>query len=257
MEEPAKTASEAERRRILVRRICSGDHGETTQLHAYCPDQGRTMPLEECANCARCQGFSLDPTWRNSFLLCRTALPCPAPGPLRAEEAADPAGERTPLSQIMGREVLCVTPELTLEAFASLLLLRGISGAPVVDEAGRPVGMVSKTDLVRRLHEHTVIAPCKALRVEMEDGHAVDLGPGVRADWLASTPVKEIMMPTVFSLREDTPVARAAALMALEGVHRIPVTSMSGEVVGLVSALDVLRWVAERAGYLTGRPAGR
>jgi CBS domain-containing protein len=46
----------------------------------------------------------------------------------------------------------------------------------------------------------------------------------------------------------------AATVMAIEGVHRIPVTSESGEVVGILSALDVLRWLAEQDGYAIERP---
>jgi CBS domain-containing protein len=38
--------------------------------------------------------------------------------------------------------------------------------------------------------------------------------------------------------------------MAFEGVHRLPVVSDGGEVVGILSALDVLRWFGRRAGYL-------
>lgn len=235
--------------RILVRRIYSGQKGESVELRVYCPERGRTMAIEDCASCPRCQGFSLDPTWRNSFLMCRTDAPPREPAPKGAAPQPPANPVETPVSAIMSRDVLCVTPDLTLEALASLFLQRGVSGAPVVDEAGRPIGMVTKTDLVRRLHERTVVSPCRALHIEMEDGRTYELGPGVRADWLESATVQEIMMPLVFSMTEDTSIARAAALMTQEGVHRIAIRGAQGDVVGLLSAFDLMRWIAEHGGY--------
>jgi signal-transduction protein with cAMP-binding, CBS, and nucleotidyltransferase domain len=41
--------------------------------------------------------------------------------------------------------------------------------------------------------------------------------------------------------------------MAFEGIHRLPVVGASDQVVGLVSSLDVLRWLAQRSGYLVPR----
>jgi CBS domain-containing protein len=57
------------------------------------------------------------------------------------------------------------------------------------------------------------------------------------------------MMPVVFAIADDTTIAAAAALMAGEGIHRLPVLDGTGAVVGILSTLDVVRWVAERAGY--------
>ena len=44
-------------------------------------------------------------------------------------------------------------------------------------------------------------------------------------------------------------IARAAALMSYERVHRVVVLSPSRAVVGIVSAMDVLRWLARNDGY--------
>ena len=52
------------------------------------------------------------------------------------------------------------------------------------------------------------------------------------------------MTPSVFSIREDARVADASAEMARRGVHRVPVIARDGAVVGMVSALDVMRWMA-------------
>lgn len=130
-----------------------------------------------------------------------------------------------PISRIMTRRVVCARPEMDASFLRTRLLERGISGAPVVDDWGRVVGVVSKSDLV----EHEVTS---------ERG--------------AKT-VADIMMPLAFSLRPNAPIGQAAALMAYECVHRIVVVDDRGCVVGLVSALDIARWLGWCARYAVGR----
>lgn len=122
----------------------------------------------------------------------------------------------------MTTDVVCVSPDLPVEALAMLLLERGIGGVPVVDGDGVPIGVVSKTDLVRAR----------------------------RGLFDAGTTVGDIMMALAFTLPAHESIARASALMAFEGVHRIPVVSDEGKVAGLLSSLDVLRWLARHDGYL-------
>jgi CBS domain-containing protein len=101
-----------------------------------------------------------------------------------------------------------------------------LSGAPVVDDEGVPVGFVSKTDLVR---------------------HGV-------------TPerhVSDIMTPMSLTVHEDQSVSKASALMAYEGIHRLPVVDGSGRVVGLLSSLDVLHWLACKSGDPVPAPRSR
>ena len=81
--------------------------------------------------------------------------------------------------------------------------------------------------------------------------HGIDHAPGFHEEREVMATVRDIMTPTSFSLVQDAPVAQAAAIMAFEGIHRLPVTAEpSGEVVGLISSSDVLRWIAQRSGYL-------
>jgi CheY-like chemotaxis protein len=65
------------------------------------------------------------------------------------------------------------------------------------------------------------------------------------------------MTPFAFSLPSHAPIAQAAALMAYEGVNRIVVVSADGLIVGLLTARDVMRWVATQAGYVIPDPAER
>jgi len=130
-----------------------------------------------------------------------------------------------PLSLIMARKVTCVRQDLDASEARARILSRGVSGLPVVDNWGRAVGVVSKTDLVE---------------------NAIGDEPSGRQ-------VADIMTPLVFSLTPDSSIGQAAALMAYEGVHRVVVVDGSGYVVGLVSSLDIARWLGRRAGHPVGQ----
>jgi CBS domain-containing protein len=129
------------------------------------------------------------------------------------------------VAEVMTRHVLCVAPDVEIESLSSLLIERGISGVPVVNERGLPVGMVSKTDIVRHRYENG----------ETEAGEGATVG--------------ELMVPIAFTLLEGATLGHAAALMAWEGVHRIPICSDAGDVIGIISALDVVRWLSRAEGY--------
>jgi predicted transcriptional regulator len=134
------------------------------------------------------------------------------------------AADLTPVSEIMAREVISVRPELGVEALETLFQERRITGAPVVDQTGNPLGVVSKTDLLA----HRGVSSADSARVG------------------------DIMTPTTFFLSENESIAKAAGLMAFEGVHRVPVLGPRGQVVGMVSPLDVMRWLAREYGYTIG-----
>lgn len=130
-----------------------------------------------------------------------------------------------PLSLIMARKVCCVRGDLDASEARSRILSRGVSGLPVVDNWGRAIGVVSKSDLVE---------------------HAIGDVPSGRQ-------VVDVMTPLVFSLSQDASIGQAAALMAYEGVHRVIVVDRAGYVVGLVSSLDIARWLGRRAGHPVGQ----
>jgi CBS domain-containing protein len=133
------------------------------------------------------------------------------------------------VEELMTRDVYCVGEEMLAEELAELFATRKVSGVPVVDEDGRLVGVVSRSDL---------------LRAPEDEEHPPVLHPE-RAGATAS----ELMNPAPLSVREGATVPYAAAVMAAARVHRVLVVSPKGAVVGILTALDVVRWVARKAGY--------
>jgi CBS domain-containing protein len=108
-----------------------------------------------------------------------------------------------------------------------LLLERRVGGVPVVTTDGRPVGIVSGGDLLRSL---------------------LDGGT-------PRTTAGEIMS-AVLALPITASIAQAAALMSYEGTGLIVITDLTGQVAGVVQALDIARWHARAAGYLVDRADG-
>lgn len=230
---------------IRVRRVTHVG-GEQERLTVYCLERQALVDVDECLRCTRCEGMHVDSSDRHTFLVCRGEPP-----PLEVQpEGPGDDWEDPPISSLMSDKVICVRPDTTLDTLALLFIERNISGAPVIDADGRPIGVVTKTDLLREHTEHgdTEVTAGRPLRV---GEYEVDLGPGFHELRSCPKTVAEIMMPLTFCLRYSERLSTAAALMAHEGVHRIVVVSETGgEVVGVLSALDVLRWTARRYGYL-------
>lgn len=171
------------------------------------------------------------------------------PATISPEKLAD----QIPISEVMTSDVVCVHPDLGIEVLIETMLDRGFSGAPVVDQEGRPVGIVSKTDLLRELHDRGDAPEADLPRLRTRSGREFALRSGFHMAELTRATVGDVMMPVAFTLSETAPISQAAALMSFEGVHRVPVVSLAGTVVGIVSSLDILRWLAEKSGYLRGR----
>lgn len=150
--------------------------------------------------------------------------------PLRPEEhELLPAPKLSTVDEVMTRDVVAVRPDTSLETVAEVLLEHGISGVPVVSATGRLLGLVSKTDLVRR-------------QLVPQDEAEVVAGPGQHL--VDGTTVAEVMTREVVSVHVGDSLADAAQVMAFTGVHRVPVLDAKGVMVGLVTTSDVVRWVA-------------
>ena len=152
------------------------------------------------------------------------------------------------VGDIMCRNVLVVSTETSIECVTQMLLTQHISGLPVLNTNGKPVGVISKTDLVREADDRGETA-----EVERFDP---PLDPGFHSTRLTRATAHEIMTPMTFTTTADAPLGRGAALMAYEGVHRLVVVDDSGDVVGLLSALDVMHWYAGSRGYLPQSAGG-
>lgn len=249
------TAAPARESPLEVRhlRVVSGDGDGADWRTVRCAADGRSIALEACLACPDAGGEAAVPAGRGAWVLCRRPPPAArAPLPERGAPM-----DRTPVADVMTGDVLAVRPDVSLEALTELLVERGIGGAPVVDAEGRPVGMVSMRDLLetRFVAGDTAeeVAPGWQARGKLR----LVPGPGVHAEAAPRETVSDVMTPTAFTLPEDAPVSMAAALMAAHEVHRVVVVGGRGRVCGVLTASDVVRWVARRGGYVGGGAGAR
>ncbi len=139
----------------------------------------------------------------------------------------------TPVSKIMSRDVITVRAGTSIESVVELMLSRGLSRVPVVDEEFRPVGIVSKTDLVEETHDRGDDEEVPAARAER--GYHVHREGAL---------VEEVMTRPLITVQEDAPINRVAELMVARHVHGVPVVAGNGELTGFVSTMDVLAWLS-------------
>jgi CBS domain-containing protein len=149
---------------------------------------------------------------------------------------------------IMNPNVVTVTDTMDLREAAKIFVEERISGAPVIDELGNLVGVISQSDLVEyelaTERELTVEAPFYRRPYD----ESLDTTRGFQIEELPADTVKDMMTPYLITVKEDTAIREVAARMAECGVHRVIVVDEDQQIRGIVTSLDVLRWVAEGAG---------
>lgn len=169
-----------------------------------------------------------------------------------------------PVREIMTADVVTFAEDTPIEEATRVMLQRRISGAPVADNLGRPIGIVSKTDLLEAWHENNKQAAAAQAELEQDATAAAvpteaqqiagEAGLGGKAA-ASGVVVGDIMVPYLLAAQDSSPISLAAALMAYEGVHRLLVLDEQHKMVGIVSTLDVLRWLAQLSGFCVARSA--
>jgi CBS domain-containing protein len=144
-------------------------------------------------------------------------------------------------SDLMVPNPISIEEDATVQEAIGMLLDRGFSAAPVIDAAGRPVGVVSRTDILRRDREKPDRLPPYFADVEPLLPHGERLGPGFQIEVPDDTRVKEIMTPIVFAVPPTCPVSNLIEEFLSRRVHRLFVVDNDGVLIGVISALDILR----------------
>jgi len=134
----------------------------------------------------------------------------------------------------MTRGVVTVSEGTSVKELAHLMSQRGISAAPVLDKSGRLAGIISEGDLIRELLP-------RYTEIFEEDRYLIDAEyTESRAESVRHRPVAEIMTRGVFTISEDAPLLKAAALLQLKRIKRLVVVS-GDEIVGLISRRDICK----------------
>jgi CBS domain-containing protein len=119
----------------------------------------------------------------------------------------------------------------------ALFTEKGINAAPVIDEAGRPIGVLSRSDLLVHQVEHE-----KARTGKPDYFYAPTFKsePDSMPRTTAAT-AADLMTPAVFAVSPDTPIKRVVSDMVGLHVHRLFVVDEAGVLVGVISTMDILK----------------
>jgi CBS domain-containing protein len=153
---------------------------------------------------------------------------------LQAESAAE----------LMTANPVSVREDATLKEALALLIDKGFSAAPVIDQAGRPVGVLSRSDILiheRESPHYLKQAPEFFHKEDLITSEGEPLGKGFQVEQVDRTRVREMMTPAIFSVAPDTPAAQVVRELLTLNVHRLFVVDDNGVLVGVISTFDVLR----------------
>jgi CBS-domain-containing membrane protein len=151
---------------------------------------------------------------------------------LRAETAAD----------LMTRNPVSIAVDAPVQEAVAFLTEKGFSTAPVIDWAGRAVGVVSCTDILvhdREKVEYAASTLKYSARSELELATVGE--KGLLDGFHDIARVSDIMTPAVFSVTPETPAERVVNDMLALKVHHLFVVDNQGILIGVISPIDVLK----------------
>jgi CBS domain-containing protein len=142
----------------------------------------------------------------------------------------------------MNRELLTVMPSTPISEAVKLLVDRHIGGLPVIDDAGKLVGVISESDLMWR--EQGVEQPPYMLFL----GGVIYFQNPLTYDRdlhkaLGQT-VGEVMTPHAISITADTTLPEAAKIMHDKKLRRLPVIDNNQHPIGIITEGDIVRAIA-------------
>ena len=142
------------------------------------------------------------------------------------------------VKDIMTRNIITVSPNTEIIDAAKLLLEERINGLPVVDEAGKLVGILCQSDLIAQQKKIPIptiftfldgLIPLTSMKhIEKE------------VQKIAACTVAHAMTPNPVTVRSDTNIENVATLMVDKNFHTLPVVD-DGKLVGIVGKEDVLK----------------
>jgi nucleotide-binding universal stress UspA family protein/predicted transcriptional regulator len=156
------------------------------------------------------------------------------------------AGDFT-VGDIMSAELTTVRVDESLGSAIRKLLRRGLNGAPVVDDDGRLVGVLSENEVLA-WQEKLIETPAEKLPVS----------PGDYARLLEEARVGDVMASPAPSVEASAVLSSAIAVFREHRVRPLPVTN-EGELVGVIRRADVLRamtsgWQSFQVEEVANRP---
>lgn len=156
------------------------------------------------------------------------------------------------VKHIMNTNVKTAARTTTIQDVAVLMCFNKISGVPVVEAGNRIIGLLSEKDILLAMYpkidDYMLAEQCLSLE-DLERGYRDVLG----------LPVEELMTRKVYTVAPEESILRAASVMFLHNIRRIPV-AIDRQLVGIISIGDVHKAVFEEnfdEEFLSAHPTER
>jgi CBS domain-containing protein len=176
----------------------------------------------------------------------------------------------------MTKRIITVHEDDTTREIAATFDKNHIHGAPVVDDMGKMVGIVSESDLIKAA-ARSANAEKKAEKIDAKFKPRSDLQgsqtgsfitPGGfiallryklgssrdvekdddEADSFRGDRAEDIMLKEVVTVGPDEPLKKAVQIMKRKGINRLPVVNKDGEPIGMITRADVIKALANELG---------
>ena len=145
---------------------------------------------------------------------------------------------------IMTKDILMVQEDWSIQRLVGFFTENSVSGAPVISQDDKLVGVVSLTDIIR----NNVLSEKDPQSYEPHEYYIHALERQYARGEITSLQIKteptitvyDIMTPTVFKVNEEATVQRVADTLLKNRIHRVFVTH-NDKVVGVISTVDMLK----------------
>ena len=136
------------------------------------------------------------------------------------------------VKDIMNTAIKTANPETLIKDIASMMCFNKISGVPVIDSDEKLIGVLSEKDILKAMFPD--------VEQFMQEGAKPDF-ESIEADYktLLDKKAADLMTQTVASVSADMPLLKAASLMCVKKIRRIPVTDYENKLIGIISIGDV------------------
>ncbi|MFH1709442.1 MAG: CBS domain-containing protein [bacterium] len=148
------------------------------------------------------------------------------------------------VSEMMTKDVITVSPEMSVRDAARKLFEMKISGLPVVDEQKNVLGMITEKDII-------AMALPKYVEKMGDFDFLLNVEPFARKfEESDKIMVKDVMRKDVLCVTEEVPVPEVARLMIVKKIRRIPILNKDKKLVGIIARADIVKEIAKKIGVI-------
>jgi CBS domain-containing protein len=142
--------------------------------------------------------------------------------------------------EVMSHYVFTVREDATFKEVALVLHRNHVSGVPVVDDAGKLVGVVSEGDLILK-EEHAANGKLTGSQWRGRFRSETEPPWWFRRRKAGATVARDLMTSPAISIQPEATTGEAAKIMRQDRVRRLPVLDADGSLVGIVTRADLVR----------------